>query len=201
MSNLAYVRVSSIEQNIDRQEIAINKVVDIDKWFIEKVSGKNRNRPELNKLLDYVREGDTVYIHSLDRLGRNTRDLLSIVEDLSEQGVILRSLKDDFVFDNSSSGKLVLTIMSAVAEFERNINKERQLEGIEVAKEKGLYKGRKPIEINKKQFEELYTDWKNGYINQKQFYKRLNISRTTLYRRIKNYEEELKKNDKNDKER
>lgn len=201
MSNLAYVRVSSIEQNIDRQEIAINKVVDIDKWFIEKVSGKNRNRPELNKLLDYVREGDTVYIHSLDRLGRNTRDLLSIVEDLSEQGVILRSLKDDFVFDNSSSGKLVLTIMSAVAEFERNINKERQLEGIEVAKEKGLYKGRKPIEINKKQFEELYADWKNGYINQKQFYKRLNISRTTLYRRIKSYEEELKKNDKNDKER
>ena len=87
MKKLAYVRVSSIEQNVDRQKIAINKVVDIDKWFIEKVSGKDRNRPELNKLLDYVREGDTVYIHSLDRLGRNTSDLLNIVEDLSESNL------------------------------------------------------------------------------------------------------------------
>lgn len=184
MKKLAYVRVSSIEQNVDRQKIAINKVVDIDKWFIEKVSGKDRNRPELNKLLDYVREGDTVYIHSLDRLGRNTSDLLNIVEDLSEQGVILRSLKDDFVFDNSSSGKLILTIFSAVAEFERNINKERQLEGIEVAKEKGLYKGRKPIKVNNTQIIELHSDWKKGYITKDEMARRLNISISTLYRRL-----------------
>lgn len=185
MKNLAYVRVSSIEQNIDRQKIAITKKADIDKWFIEKISGKNRERPKLNKLLEYVREGDTIYIHSLDRLGRNTRDLLNIVEELSQQGVILRSLKDNFVFDNSSTGKLMLTVFSAIAEFERNISKERQLEGIEVAKKKGLYKGRKPIKVNTTQIIELHSDWKKGYITKDEMAKRLNISKSTLYRRLK----------------
>lgn len=188
MKNLAYVRVSTLEQNIDRQKIAINKIANIDKWFIEKVSGKNRDRPELNKLLDYVREGDTVYIHSLDRLGRNTKDLLNIVEDLSEQGVVLRSLKDNFVFDNSSSGKLILTIFSAIAEFERNINKERQLEGIEIAKKKGKYKGRKKNKVNNKQLAELYSDWEKGYITKDEMARRLNISKSTLYRRLKELE-------------
>ena len=196
MSNLAYVRVSTIEQNPTRQKRIIEERIIIDKWFIEKSSAGNRNRPELIKLLDYVRENDTIYVESLDRFARNTRDLLDMVEYLNEKNVNLYFIKDNLKLDSSPNGKLMITILSAIAEFDRNISKRRQAEGIAIAKEKGLYKGRKPIEINKKQFEELYTDWKNGYINQKQFYKRLNISRTTLYRRIKNYEEELKKNDK-----
>lgn len=187
MKKLAYVRVSSLDQNIARQEKAITEVANIDKWFIEKVSGKNRNRPELNKLLDYVRKGDTIFIHSLDRLGRNTKDLLSIVETLSKKGVILRSLKDNFIFDNSSTGKLMFTILSAFSEFERNILRERQAEGIAIAKEKGLYEGRKKIKINEKQFNELYSDWKKGYITKDEMARRLNISRSTLYRRIKEY--------------
>lgn len=198
MSNLAYVRVSTIEQNTERQIIAIKNNAEIDKWFIEKASAKDKERKELKKLLDYIRENDTIYIHSLDRLARNTKDLLSIIETLNQKNVELYSIKDNFDF-NSSSGKFMLTILGAVAEFERNILKERQAEGIAIAKKKGKFKGSKPIKINKKQFEELYGDWKKGYITQKDMYKRLNISRTTLYRRIKEYEQIIEdKDDKDD---
>lgn len=196
MSNLAYVRVSTIEQNPTRQKRIIKETAVIDKWFIEKISGGSRDRPELIRLLDYVRKDDTIYVESLDRFARNTKDLLDMAEYLIEKNVNLYFIKDNLKLDNSPNGKLMITILSAIAEFDRNISKRRQAEGIAIAKEKGLYKGRKPIPINKKQFEELYDDWKNEYITQKQFYKRLNISRTTLYRRIKKYENELEKNDK-----
>lgn len=185
MKKLAYVRVSSIDQNPARQKKSISEATEIDKWYIEKISGKTRNRPELNKLLDYVREGDTIYIHSLDRLARNTNDLLNIVEDLNSKGVNLHSLKDSFVFDNSPTGKLMLTVLSAVAEFETNILDERRKEGIAIAKKNGVYKGRKKIKVNQNQLAELLSDWKKGYITKDQIAERLNISRTTLYRRIK----------------
>ena len=189
MKKIAYVRVSSIDQNIARQKEAIENHVEIDKWYIEKTSGKDRNRPKLNQMLDYVREDDIIYIHSLDRLARNTKDLLNIVEQLSEEKVHLHSLKDNFVFDDTPTGKFILTILAGFAEFERAMAKERQLEGIAIAKENNVYKGREPIKINKKQFEELYIDYKKGYITQEEITRRLNISRTTLYRRIKEYEE------------
>lgn len=189
MKKIAYVRVSSIDQNIARQKEAIEEYVKIDKWFIDKTSGKDKNRPKLNQMLEYVREDDTIYIHSLDRLARNTMDLLNIAKDLTEQGIKLHSLKDSFVFDNTPTGKLLLTVLGAVAEFERAIAKERQLEGIAIAKKNNVYKGRKKIKINKKLFEELYSDYKKGYITQVEFARRLNISRSTLYRRIKKYEE------------
>lgn len=189
MKNIAYVRVSSIDQNIARQQEAIEEHIKIDKWFIDKTSGKDKNRPKLNQMLEYVREDDTIYIHSLDRLARNTMDLLNIAKDLTEQGIKLHSLKDSFVFDNTPTGKLLLTVLGAVAEFERAIAKERQLEGIAIAKKNNVYKGRKKIKINKKLFEELYSDYKKGYITQVEFARRLNISRSTLYRRIKKYEE------------
>lgn len=134
MKNIAYVRVSSIDQNIARQQEAIEEHIKIDKWFIDKTSGKDKNRPKLNQMLEYVREDDTIYIHSLDRLARNTMDLLNIAKDLTEQGIKLHSLKDSFVFDNTPTGKLLLTVLGAVAEFERAIAKERQLEGIAIAK-------------------------------------------------------------------
>ena len=189
MKKIAYVRVSSIDQNIARQKEAIEEYVKIDKWFIDKTSGKDKNRPKLNQMLEYVREDDTIYIHSLDRLARNTMDLLNIAKDLTEQGIKLHSLKDSFVFDNTPSGNLLLTILGGVAEFERAIAKERQLEGIAIAKKNNVYKGRKKIKINKKLFEELYSDYKKGYITQVEFARRLNVSRSTLYRRIKKYEE------------
>lgn len=184
MEKLAYVRVSSVDQNYARQEVAIKEATDINKWFIEKVSGKDRNRPELKKLLEYARENDTIYIHSLDRLARNTKDLLNIVETLQEKKIKLYSIKDDIDF-NSSTGKFMLTILGAVAELERNILKERQREGIIIAKREGKYKGRKPIKFNSKQFDDLYSDWKKGYITQREMANRLNISRSTLSRRIK----------------
>lgn|SRR5699024_6180966 len=187
MSNLAYIRVSTIEQNTERQIKAIKEHVKIDKWFIDKASAKDKNRKELNQLLNYIRENDTIYIHSLDRLARNTKDLLEIIETLNKQNVELYSIKENFDF-NSTSGKFMVTILGAVAEFERNILKERQAEGIAIAKQKGKFKGSKPIKLNEKQFEELYFDWKRGYITQKDICERLNISRTTLYRRIKKYE-------------
>lgn len=190
MKKIAYVRVSSIDQNIARQKEAIENYVEIDKWYIEKTSGKDRNRPELNQMLDYVREDDTIYIHSLDRLARNTKDLLNIVEQLSEENVHLHSLKDNFIFDDTPTGKFMLTILASFAEFERAMAKERQLEGIAIAKENNVYKGRKRIKINRKQFEELYSDYKKGYITQEEITRRLDISRSTLYRRIKEYEEE-----------
>ena len=189
MKKIAYVRVSSIDQNIARQKEAIEEYVKIDKWFIDKTSGKDKNRPKLNQMLEYVRKNDTVYIHSIDRLARNTMDLLNIAKDLTEQGIKLHSLKDSFVFDNTPSGNLLLTILGGVAEFERAIAKERQLEGIAIAKKNNVYKGRKKIKINKKLFEELYSDYKKGYITQVEFARRLNVSRSTLYRRIKKYEE------------
>lgn len=184
MSNLAYVRVSTIEQNTARQEVAIKETVKIDKWFIEKVSAKDRERKELNKLLDYIRTDDTIYIHSLDRLARNTRDLLNIIEILNKKNVKLHSIKDNIDF-NSSTGKFMLTILGGVAELERNILKERQKEGIAEAQKKGIYEGRKKIKLNDKQFNELYKDWKKGYITQKDMCDKLSISRSTLYRRIK----------------
>lgn len=192
MSNLAYIRVSTVEQNLLRQEVAIKENIKIDKWFLEKASAKNRERPELNGLLDYIREGDSIYIHSLDRLARNTKDLLNIVETLDQKKVKLYSIKDNFDF-NSSTGKFMMTILGAVAELEYNITKERRNEGIALAKKKGIYKGRKPVELNKQQFKELYLDWEKGYITKKEMAKRLNISRSTLYRRIKKYNK--KKND------
>lgn len=189
MKNIAYVRVSSIDQNIARQQEAIEEHIKIDKWFIDKNSGKDKNRPKLNQMLEYVREDDTIYIHSLDRLARNTMDLLNIAKDLTEQGIKLHSLKDSFVFDNTPTGKLLLTVLGAVAEFERAIAKERQLEGIAIAKKNNVYKGRKQIKLNKDHFKELYSDYKKGFITQDVFARRLNISRSTLYRRIKKHEE------------
>jgi DNA invertase Pin-like site-specific DNA recombinase len=136
MSNIAYVRVSTAEQNEARQIEALKKH-NIDKWFTEKVSGKNMNRPQLEAMLDYVREGDTVYIHDFSRLARSTKDLLSIVEQLQEKGVHLVSNKENL--DTSTpTGKLMLTMIAAINEFERENLLERQREGIAIAKEQGI---------------------------------------------------------------
>ena len=185
--NIAYVRVSTIEQNEARQVEAL-KQYDIERWYKEKVSAKDTNRPKLQEMLSFVREGDTIYIHSFDRLARNTIDLLTIIEELKEKNVKLVSIKDNIDF-NSNTGKFMLTILGAVAELERSILKERQREGIEIAKKQGKFKGRQPIKLNKDKWEALYSDMTKGYITKQEMADKLDISVPTLYRRLKTYEE------------
>lgn len=185
MANVAYIRVSTIEQNEARQLEAM-KQFNIDKFFIEKKSGKNTEREELQRMIDYVREGDTVYIHSLDRLARSTRDLLSIVDKLQEKGVELHSNKES-IDTNTPTGKLMLTMLAAIAEFERQNLLERQKEGIAIAKEQGKYKGRKAVQPEN--FEAEYNRYLHREINKVELAKILNVSRPTLDKLIKEHEE------------
>lgn len=185
---VAYVRVSTVEQNEARQIEALKKF-DIEKWFTEKISGKDTNRPELNRMLDFVREGDTVYIHDFSRLARSTKDLLEIVERLNDKGVHLVSNKEQ-IDSSTPTGKLMLTMIGAIAEFERTNLLERQREGIAIAKEKGVYKGRKPIEINDT-FKTEYARYQNREITKKELASILNVSRPTLDKLIKEYKEAI----------
>ena len=161
---VAYVRVSTIEQNEGRQLESLKKY-DIEKWFEEKVSGKDTNRPQLQSMLDFVREGDTIYIHDFSRLARSTKDLLEIIERLQKKNVALISVKENF--DTSTpTGKLMVTVIAAINEFERTNLLERQREGIAIAKGKGVYKGRKPITFTDEEFmNELLGEIKKGISN------------------------------------
>lgn len=184
---VAYVRVSTIEQNEARQIEALEKH-GIEKWFTEKISGKNTHRPELQNMLDYVREGDTIYVHDLSRLARSTKDLLEIVEILDNKKVSLVSNKEN-IDSSTPTGKLMLTMIGAIAEFERTNLLERQKEGIAIAKKAGKYKGRKPIEIEDERFKNLYSDYMKREITKVELAKELNVSRPTLDRMIKEYKE------------
>lgn len=182
---IAYVRVSTIEQSESRQIEAMEKY-NIEKWFIEKVSGKNANRPKLNEMLDFAREGDTIHIHDFSRLARSTKDLLNIVELLNKKGVTLTSNKEN-VDTSTPTGKLMLTMIGAISEFELMNLKERQREGILIAKRNGKYKGRKPVKID--DFEKYYQQYKNRDINKSQLAVKLGISRPTLNKLIEEYNE------------
>jgi len=181
--NVAYVRVSTVEQNEQRQIEGLQKH-NIDKWYIEKVSGKNMERDELKAMLDYVREGDTVFIHDFSRLARSTKDLLDIVEYLNKKGVHLVSNKEN-VDTGTPQGKLMLTMISAIYQFERENMLERQREGIAIAKREGAYKGRKPVEISDDIFNTEYGKYMNREISKSELAKRLKVSRPTLDKMIK----------------
>lgn len=140
---IAYIRVSSIDQNEKRQIEAMQRY-NIEKWFIEKVSGKDTNRPKLKEMLDFAREGDTIHIHDFSRLARSTKDLLDIVELLNNKGITLISNKEN-IDSSTPTGKLMLTMIGAINEFERTNLLERQREGIAIAKRDGKYKGRKAV--------------------------------------------------------
>ncbi len=122
--NLAYVRVSTVEQNEARQ-IEAMKQYQIDRWYTEKISDKNTDRPKLKEMLDFCREGDTIHIHDFSRLARSTKDLLDIVDRLNEKGVTLVSNKEN-IDTNTPTGKLMLTMIAAINEFERTNLLERQ---------------------------------------------------------------------------
>lgn len=179
--NLAYVRVSTVEQNEERQIEALKKF-NIEKWFTEKVSGKNMDRPKLQEMLDFCREGDTIYIHDFSRLARSTKDLLDIVERLKEKGVHLVSNKEN-IDSSTPQGKLMLTMIAAIYEFERENMLERQREGITIAKREGKFKGRKPLELD--DFDKYYELYVSRQITKSEMARKLNISRPTLDKMIK----------------
>lgn len=183
---VAYVRVSTIEQNEARQIEALEKF-GIEKWYIEKVSGKSMDRPKLKELLDFVREGDTIYVHDFSRLARNTEDLLHIVNSLKEKKVRLISNKEN-IDSSTPSGELMLTMIGAIYQFERENMLERQREGIAIAKAAGKYKGGQVKRIDKKVFKELHEKYMSRQINKVQFAKELKISRPTLDKLLKGKE-------------
>lgn len=183
---LGYIRVSTIEQNEERQLQAMEQY-HLDKVFTEKVSAKDTNRPELQKLLEFCREGDVIYVHDFSRLARNTRDLLDIVEILNNKGVTLISNKES-VNTGTPQGRLMIAMIGAIAQFERENMLERQREGIAIAKEKGKYKGRKPVEIEDEVFTEQYNRYMRREITKVELAKVLKVSRPTLDKMIKEYQ-------------
>ena len=180
---VAYIRVSTIEQNEARQLEAM-KEKGIEKYFTEKVSGKDTKRPKLQEMLEFVREGDEIYIHDFSRLARSTKDLLEIVELLNQKKVILKSNKENL--DTSTpTGKLMLTMIGAINEFERQNLLERQREGIAIAKKEGKFKGRQVKQINENEFEKEYKRYKEREITKATLAENLNISRPTLDKLLK----------------
>lgn len=181
---IGYVRVSTVDQNEARQVEALKKY-GIEKWYSEKVSGKDLNRPKLQEMLDFVREGDTIYIHDFSRISRSVKDLLSLIDLLEAKKVHLVSLKENL--DTSTpGGRLMLTMIGAINEFERANLLERQAEGIAIAKAKGKYKGRKAIEINEA-FIEGYNKYLARQLSKSALAKELGVSRPTLDKLINEY--------------
>lgn len=178
MAVVGYRRVSSIDQSLDRQDLG-----DVEKVFEEKLSGASASdRPALQEMIGWVREGDLVVVHSIDRLARNLQDLLSIVSQLNGKGVSIQFIKDNLTFPpegTDGASKLYLSILGAVAEFERSIIKQRQREGIQKAKAKGVYKGRKPT-IDKDRILALRNEGNSTY----KIAEVMGISRMTVHRAL-----------------
>lgn len=178
--NIAYIRVSSQDQNPERQEVMMHER-NVDKIFLEKLSGKNMDRPELKKMLNFVREGDSVIVESISRLGRSTKDVIDIVQQLNEKGVKFVSLKEN-IDTKTPNGRFLLNLFSSLSQLERETLLTRQREGIEVARNRGVYKGRR--KIDNKNFLPLYKKWKNNEITASFAIKELGWSKATFYRRI-----------------
>ena len=178
---IGYIRVSTQEQNTMRQE-ALMEALGVDEVYIDRMSGKNTNRPELQKMMEYVRKGDTVIVESISRFARNTRDLLELVEHLTANGVEFVS-KKEAIDTTTPTGKFMLTVFGAVAELEREYILQRQREGIAIAREQGKYTGRKPIQTP--EFEQVVRDWRSGRITAVEAMRTLHMSKTTFYRKVK----------------
>ena len=185
--NIAYVRVSTTDQNEARQNEALYKY-NIDKWYIEKITGKDTNRPKLIEMLDFIREDDTVYVEEFSRLGRSTQDLLDIVQHIENKGAKFISIKENFD-TKTPAGRLQMTMMAAIAEFERSMILERQREGIAIAKKEGKYKGRK--KIKRTDIDIHYDRYMSRKASKTQIANELGISRNTLTRLFNEYEKTL----------
>ena len=178
---VGYIRVSSVGQNTERQLDGFN----FDKEYIEKISAKNRNRPVLEECLDYLRQGDELHVHSIDRLARNLVDLQNIVSSLNDKGVSVHFHKEGLQFSGSDSpmNKLMLQMMGAFAEFERSLIRERQAEGIANAKRNGVRFG-KERKLNQVQVEEVRAMARNRY-SKTEIAEKFQVSRQTIYNLLK----------------
>ena len=192
MTRYGYARVSTVEQNEARQiEYALeSEGIDRDKISTDKASGKNTDREGLRNLLNTVSEGDEIFVLSLDRLARSTKDLLGIVEELDKRGVFLKT-KDGKIDTQSPTGKFNLTILAAVAELERAMMLERQREGIAIAKREGKYKGNHGHEkrVDDSMLRGIYEQIKDGSMTKSAAAEKLGITRPTLDRKLKALEE------------
>lgn len=178
---IGYIRVSTQEQNTVRQEVLMQEL-GVDEVYIDRMSGKNTSRPELQKMMEYVRHGDTVIVESISRFARNTRDLLDLVERLTEKGVEFVS-KKEAIDTTTPAGKFMLTIFGAVAELERDYILQRQKEGIAIAKQQGKYTGRKPLD--NPDFDKITARWRKGEITATRAMRELKIGKSTFYRKVK----------------
>lgn len=182
---VAYIRVSTEGQNTARQDAMMQ---DCEKVFAEKASGKDANRPQLQAMMQFVREGDVVVVESYSRLARNTADLLNIVEKLDSKGVGLISLHEK-IDTTTPQGRFMLTVFAGLAAFEREQTLQRQREGIAEAKKAGKYKGRQPIAVDDTEFAKQYREWKAGRQTATAAMNNLGLKPNTFYRRVKEYEE------------
>lgn len=174
---IGYIRVSSEDQNPDRQLDGIQ----LDRTFVDKISGKSVNRPGLSECFKYIRQGDILIVHSLDRLARSLDDLRAIVNQLTADGIRVEFIKEGLTFtgEDSPMSTLLLNVMGAFAEFERSLIRERQKEGIQIAKKNGVYKGRKPS-LSQSQIEKIKEMAENG-IKKTTIAREFNVSRQTIY--------------------
>ena len=187
MSNLAYIRVSTKEQNTERQHEILKKY-KIDKVFEEKASGKDTNRPQLIAMLEYIRENDIVYIESYSRLARSVSDLLAIVNKIKEKKAALVSIKENF--DTSTpQGNLQMNIFASIYEFERECIRERQREGIDICLADGRAYGRPKKYVIDENFVKIYRQWKHGDFTAVQAFKTLDMKKATFYKLVKEYED------------
>jgi DNA invertase Pin-like site-specific DNA recombinase len=177
-SQIGYIRVSSVEQNTERQLLNI----ELDKTFTDKCSGKNTNRPALKQLIDYAREGDVIHVHDISRMARNTEDLLRLVKEFNEQGICLKFHKEHLEFTGESNPmqQLMLTMLGGIYQFERSMILERQREGIAIAKQKGVYKGKPVNGTLHDNIREKYA----GGMNKLQIAKTLGCARATVYKAL-----------------
>lgn len=178
---IGYVRVSSVDQNAARQLDG----EDLDKRFEDKASGKDTDRPQLKAALEYLRDGDVLVAHSMDRLARNMRDLQNLVQDLTERGVTVQFIREKLTFsgDDDKYARLMLHVLGGISEFERALIRERQREGIAIAKRKGVYKGRK-LSLSPERVAELRSRLAAGE-SKSGLAREFGISRETLYRYIR----------------
>jgi DNA invertase Pin-like site-specific DNA recombinase len=185
---VGYVRISTSDgtQTTARQD-EIMKQLQVEEVFTDKATGRNTDRPGLQSMLSFVRKGDIVCVESLSRLGRSTKDVLTIIDTFAKRGVGFASQKE--AIDTSTpQGRFVLTIFSALSELEVEVTRQRMLEGVAIAKAAGKYTGRQPIKIDWSEFGRLYTQWKSGKITAVAMQKALGLTPRTFYRKAKEYE-------------
>ena len=186
---VAYIRVSSDSQNLDMQRASIEPYKP-ERVFEEKISGKNMERPQLQELLNFVRANDEIVIYSLSRISRSLKDMLNIMDILIEKKVTLISIKENLtISDSNKTTRFFVSILGCCSELERENIRERQADGIKEAKKRGVYKGRKPIQVE--DFGKWYELWQKRVYNKTTLAKELSISRQTLYKLFEEYEKNL----------